>query len=191
MGATLLDEAELVVRRPVEDEVLAQQPHRHRGVFAHHLRRSGDGVPVAAHQLAHRRALADARVPFVVLLRKHRCSSSWGVFTSWETVERRASRNQHELYTRRRRTGYSYRTTLVGVGDSQRPAPLRVEPGRVFIPSPKRGRRRGLGGAGWRGLRGFHCDICPLPVRPLSAYAVTDDAAWVVAASQPCPGACE
>src|SRR5438034_6576192 len=35
------------------------------------LRDGGDGLPVAAHQLAHRRAAADAREPLVLLRAQH------------------------------------------------------------------------------------------------------------------------
>ena len=65
-----LDEADRAGLVPVEDEVLAEDAHRLRGTFVE-LADGGDGVPVAAHQLAHGRARADSRQPFVLLDAEH------------------------------------------------------------------------------------------------------------------------
>ena len=54
----------------VEDEVFAEQAHSLRRLVVE-LSGGGDGVPVTAHQLAHRRAGADLREFSVVLDAEH------------------------------------------------------------------------------------------------------------------------
>ena len=71
VGAEALDEAERAGPVLVEDEVLAEEAHRLGGALVE-FRRRGEGVPVAAHQFAHRRAGADLREAFVVLCGEHR-----------------------------------------------------------------------------------------------------------------------
>ena len=74
MRAAPLHQAVAAAQVLVQDQVLAQQPHRlHRIVVQ--LRDRRDRLPVAAHQLAHRRALADARQQFILGLAQHGASS--------------------------------------------------------------------------------------------------------------------
>ena len=53
MGARGVDEPQLATRVTVEDEILAQEANRFGRVLLQ-LCQPGDGLPVAAHQLAHR-----------------------------------------------------------------------------------------------------------------------------------------
>ncbi len=55
---------------PVQHEVLAHDAHGPRRVLLE-LAQRGDRLPVAPHQLAHRRAAADARETLVVLPAQH------------------------------------------------------------------------------------------------------------------------
>src|SRR5439155_82344 len=68
--AVTVEQAVAAARVPVENEVLAHETHGQRRMLVE-LRDGGDGLPVAAHQLAHRRAAADAREPLVLLRAQH------------------------------------------------------------------------------------------------------------------------
>src|SRR5438034_482328 len=68
--AVAVEQAVAAARVPVENEVLAHEAHGQRRMLVE-LRDGGDGLPVAAHQLAHRRAAADAREPLVPLRAQH------------------------------------------------------------------------------------------------------------------------
>ena len=70
MRAQPRDEPERPRPVAVEDEVFAEQAHGLRRPVVE-LSGGGDGVPVAAHQLAHRRAGADLRERSVVLDAEH------------------------------------------------------------------------------------------------------------------------
>ena len=86
----------------VEDEVLAEQPHQLGGPFTE-LRGGGNGVPVAAHQLAHGGAFADSREGLVVLNAEHRAlrpsalllgslGSTSPTVNGWRSLERERPR---------------------------------------------------------------------------------------------------
>ena len=68
--AGLLDEAQVAPAVPVQDQVFAEEPHGLRGLPVE-LRASGDGVPVPAHERAHRGAGPHAGQPLVVLKAEH------------------------------------------------------------------------------------------------------------------------
>ena len=70
VGAETFDEAEGSGPVAVEDEVLAEQPDGFRGAVVE-FGGGGDRVPVAAHQLAHRRSGADLRQLLVLLYAQH------------------------------------------------------------------------------------------------------------------------
>ena len=70
MRAVAIEQAVAAARVPVEHEILAEQPHRQRRALVE-LGDGGDRLPVAAHQLAHRRAAADAGQGLVVLGAQH------------------------------------------------------------------------------------------------------------------------
>ena len=76
--ARALDEPERAGLVLVEDEVLSEETHRLRGALVE-FGGCGDGMPVAAHQFAHRRASADLGESFVLLLREHAMppSAAW------------------------------------------------------------------------------------------------------------------
>ena len=67
-----LDEAERPGGVAVEDEVFAEQAHLLGGVVGVEFDACGDGVPVAAHQLAHRRARTDSGEALVLFRSEHR-----------------------------------------------------------------------------------------------------------------------
>ena len=71
VGAVRLHQAEGAGAVLVEDEVLAEEAHLHRPLVVH-LGDGGDGVPVAAHQLAGGCAGADSGVAVICFLRQHR-----------------------------------------------------------------------------------------------------------------------
>ena len=58
--AEAFDEAQRAGLVAVEHEVLAEEAHRLGGALVE-FGRGGEGVPVAAHEIAHRRSLADLR----------------------------------------------------------------------------------------------------------------------------------
>ena len=72
------DEAERALSVAVKDEVFAEEAHLFRWVVGVEFDTGGDGVPVAAHQFAHRRTWADAGEPFVLFYGKHVASSCDG-----------------------------------------------------------------------------------------------------------------
>ena len=66
MRAGALDESERTGLVAVEDEVLAEDANRLGGAFVE-FTRGRNRVPVAAHQIAHRRTGADLRELFILL----------------------------------------------------------------------------------------------------------------------------
>ena len=72
MRAQLVEEADAPVLGPERDVVLAEQPHRHRRVPGHQVRRHGERDPVVlAHEPTHRRVAVDAGHQFVLRRRGH------------------------------------------------------------------------------------------------------------------------
>ena len=84
VGAEAVDESERAGLVAVQHEVLAEEPHGLRGLL-HQLAGRGDGVPVASHQLAHRRAGADLGQAFVLVGWNHGgvASCGVGVWCAW------------------------------------------------------------------------------------------------------------
>jgi len=71
VGAGGFDQAKDALRAPEEHEVLAQQANLFGGGLLVELGAAGDGVPVAAHELAHWRAGTHSRDAVVHGLREH------------------------------------------------------------------------------------------------------------------------
>ncbi len=72
MRAQLVEEADAAVLGAEGDEVLAEEPHRHRCLPVHEVRRHGERDPVVlAHEPTHRRVAVDAGHQFVLRLRGH------------------------------------------------------------------------------------------------------------------------
>src|SRR5262249_14815266 len=59
----------------IENEILAEEADG-QGIALFHLRHRGDRMPIAAQELAHRRAGTDTRQPLVLFLGQHDGSSS-------------------------------------------------------------------------------------------------------------------
>ena len=70
--AQLVEEPDPAVLGAERDVVLAEQPHRHRPVPVHEVRRQRERQPVVlAHEPAHRRVALDAGQQLVLLTRDH------------------------------------------------------------------------------------------------------------------------
>jgi nitrite reductase/ring-hydroxylating ferredoxin subunit len=76
MRAVAIEQAVAAAGIAVEHEVFTEQAHRQRGALVQ-LGHGGDRLPVAAHQLAHRRAAADAGQGLVVLGAQHGLSGRY------------------------------------------------------------------------------------------------------------------
>jgi len=71
VGARRLDKPDLARGAPEQHEILAEVADLLGGVLVVDLGRACDGVPVAAHQLAHGRSGSDPGQSIVLLLRQH------------------------------------------------------------------------------------------------------------------------
>ena len=71
VGAGGLDAPELAAGRTEQDEVLAQETNLLGRVVFVQLDAGGDGVPVAPHDLAHRRSGPDLGEPLILLRGQH------------------------------------------------------------------------------------------------------------------------
>ena len=84
MGAEALDQRVGVGAGPEKDEVLAQQAHGPRWTLFE-FAGGGDGMPVAAQQVAHGRAGADLGQRLVLFLAEHFEANYRRRFDDWST----------------------------------------------------------------------------------------------------------